>query len=58
MGGGQKPLLTIAASAAIFYVTGPNPDINNGPRRYFDPSTRPEKEIFVNAGDKFAWTTA
>lgn len=54
---GLKPILTIAASAPIFYATGRSPDATNGPRRYFDPS-RGNKQIFVNGGDKVAWIYA
>lgn len=57
---GLKPLLSISASAAIFYATGTAPDASgNGayPRRYFDPSQGRE-DIFVEPGDKFAWTFA
>lgn len=55
-------LLSISASAAIFYVTGPNAtvaQVTDGatPRRYMDPQFGRE-DIFVNPGDKFAWTTA
>lgn len=51
------PLLSISASAAIFYAVGTNPDATNGPRRYMDP-TFGREDIFVNAGDKFAWIAA
>lgn len=57
VGVGGRPMISISASAAIFYVTGAAPDINNGPRRYYDP-TFGREDIFVNAGDKIAWTTA
>jgi hypothetical protein len=50
-------LLSISASAPIFYATGPNPDATNGPRRYMDPAFGRE-DIFVNPGDKFAWVFA
>lgn len=52
------PMMSLTASAAIFYVTGPNPDINNGPRRYYDPTNNPREDILVQAGDKVAWTLA
>ena len=52
-----QPLLSISASAAIFYATGPSPDATNGPRRYYDPSFGRE-DIFVNSGDFFAWVLA
>lgn len=56
---GLQPLLSISALAAIFYATGENPDPTNGPRRYYDPTTSPGREdIFVKAGDKFAWIAA
>lgn len=51
-------LLSISASAPIFYVTGPNPDINNGARRYYDPTYNAREDILVQAGDKVAWTFA
>jgi hypothetical protein len=51
------PLLSISASAAIFYAVGPNPDSTNGPLRYMDPAFGRE-DIFVNPGDKFAWVAA
>src|SRR6267154_2341836 len=47
------PLLSISASAAIYYAVGTNPDATAGPRRYMDP-TFGREDIFVNAGDKFA----
>lgn len=56
---GQRPMLSISAAAPIFYAIGPTPDATNGPRRYFDPAARGNREdIFVNAGDKFAWIAA
>jgi hypothetical protein len=55
--GGTQPMLSISASAPIFYAVGPTPDPNNGPRRYMDPSFGRE-DIFVNPGDKFAWIFA
>lgn len=56
---GQKPLLSISASAAIFYATGSAPDASGStyPRRYYDPANGRE-DIFVEPGDKFAWTFA
>ena len=51
------PLLSISASAAIFYAVGTAPDATNGPRRYMDP-TFGREDIFVNPGDKFAWIAA
>lgn len=54
----QRAIASINASAAIFYVVGPNPDINNGPRRYFDPSLNSRDDVLVDAGDKIAWVFA
>ncbi|MET4233375.1 hypothetical protein QA633_43640 [Bradyrhizobium barranii] len=54
---GQRPMLSITATLAIFYATGPNPDPVAGPRRYYDPAFG-TNDIFVNAGDKFAWVAA
>ncbi|UGY23735.1 hypothetical protein HU675_0038280 [Bradyrhizobium septentrionale] len=51
------PMLTINASAAIFYTVGPNADTNVGPLRYFDPSFG-AVDILVDAGDKIAWIAA
>jgi hypothetical protein len=55
----EQPLLSISASAPIFYAVGPNPDPTGvtGPRRYMDPSFGRE-DIFVDASDKFAWVFA
>lgn len=58
-----QPVLSISASAPIYYITGPqavlpaspNPPIV--PCRYYDPSFGRE-DIFVNAGDLFAWIFA
>jgi hypothetical protein len=55
--GNVQPLLSISASAPIFYAVGPTPDATNGPRRYMDPAFGRE-DIFVDAGDKFAWILA
>lgn len=54
-----QPTLSISASAPIFYAVGPNPDSSGvtTPRRYMDPANGRE-DIFVNAGDKFAWVFA
>jgi hypothetical protein len=52
-----QPLLSISASAPIFYAVGPAPDATIGPRRYMDP-TFGREDIFVDAGDKFAWILA
>lgn len=60
IGLGMPPLLSISASAPIFYATGKMPDASgNGsyPRRYYDPAQGRE-DIFVDAGDKFAWIWA
>lgn len=51
------PLLSISASAAIFYAVGSSPDATSGARRYMDP-TFGREDIFVNPGDKFAWVAA
>jgi hypothetical protein len=53
----EQPLLSITASAPIFYAVGPAPDPTNGPRRYMDPSFGRE-DLFVDPGDKFAWVFA
>lgn len=50
-------MLSISASAAIYYATGSNPDAVNGPRRYYDPGFGRE-DILVAAGDLVAWTWA
>lgn len=57
--GAGPPMVSISASAAIFYATGPIPDASGAsyPRRYYDPSFGRE-DIFVNPGDKFAWVLA
>ncbi len=47
-------VLSIAASAPIYYAVGHNPDATVDPRRYYDPAFGAE-DIFVNAGDFFAW---
>lgn len=54
---GLTPVLSISASAAIFYAVGPSPDAVNGPRRYMDPAFGRE-DIFCSPGDKFAWAAA
>lgn len=56
--GNMQPLLSTNASAPIFYAVGPAPDPVNGPRRYYDPTINPREDIFVDAGDKFAWILA
>lgn len=58
--GNSQPLLSISASAAIFYAVGPAPDASGNatyPRRYYDPSFGRE-DIFVDPGDAFAWVLA
>jgi hypothetical protein len=50
-------VLSISASAPIFYAVGPTPDATNGPRRYMDPAFGRE-DVFVNPGDKMAWILA
>jgi hypothetical protein len=56
-----QAVISISASAPIFYALGPNPvaDGSDSPnkRRYMDPATGRE-DIFVNAGDKLAWVFA
>lgn len=56
--GQSAVLISICSSAPIYYVVGPTPDINAGPRRYFDPTMMQREDIFVDAGDKFAWMFA
>jgi hypothetical protein len=55
----NQPMLSVNASAPIFYAVGPNPDPTGaaGPRRYFDPSFGRE-DIFCDPGDLFAWVFA
>lgn len=50
-------LLSISASAPIFYAVGPNPDATNGLRRYMDPANG-RADLFVEPGDKVAWIFA
>jgi hypothetical protein len=52
-----QTLLSISASAPIFYATGPNPNASGTQRRYMDPAFGRE-DIFVNGGDYFAWVFA
>jgi hypothetical protein len=54
-----QQLLSISASAPIFYAVGPTPDPTGaaGPRRYMDPQFGRE-DIFCDSGDKFAWEFA
>lgn len=58
-GGQGTNLLSISASAPIFYATGPQPDpsVTSVNRRYMDPQFGRE-DIYINAGDKFAWLLA
>ena len=56
----NKVLLSISASAPIFYAIGPTPDASGGgsyPRRYYDPAAGRE-DTFVDTGDKVAWVLA
>ena len=55
--GNMQPLLSISATAPIFYAVGPVPDPINGPRRYYDPSFGRE-DIFCDPGDLFGWIFA
>jgi hypothetical protein len=61
---GGSTLLSIDASAAIFYITGKNLTLgmlSNGvtPRRYYDPNNNYGREyVWVDVGDQFAWTFA
>lgn len=52
---GNRPVLSISTSAAIFYAVGSAPDATNGPRRYMDIGS---VDVFVNPGDKVAWILA
>ena len=55
-----RPVLSIAASAPIFYVTGPRVTFaaaSLDPRRYYDPAWGRE-DIFVDGDDLFAWIFA
>jgi hypothetical protein len=55
----EQPLLSISASAPIWYAVGPTPDPTGvtGPRRYMDP-TFGREDLFVDPGDLFAWIFA
>lgn len=53
----QQGVLSISASAPIFYSTGPNPNVNGPEVRYMDPAFGRE-DIIVNSGDFFAWEFA
>jgi hypothetical protein len=58
---GSSNVLSISASAPIFYAVGPSPVADgsdtNPRRRYYDPAAGRE-DIFVQMGDKFAWVFA
>lgn len=52
-------MLTVSASAAIYYAYGPNPDATSGPRRYYDPAaTSQREEVILQQGDRIAWILA
>lgn len=53
----QQPLLSINASAPIFYAVGPSPNPNGNSRRYYDPQWGRE-DILADDGDLFAWVLA
>lgn len=57
----NSKLLSINASAPIFYATGKNPKADGTvgyPRRYYDPTSGQREDVFVSPGDKFVWTFA
>lgn len=54
---GFQCVLSISASAAIFYAVGHQPNASTGPRRYYDPSFGRE-DIFVDPETQFAWVFA
>lgn len=54
---GFQSVLSISASAPIFYSVGANPNSSVSPRRYYDPSFGRE-DIFVDAETRFAWVFA
>jgi hypothetical protein len=56
-GSGHRPILSISASAPIFFAVGPTPDATNGARRYMDPANG-SVDVFVNPGDFVAWILA
>jgi hypothetical protein len=56
-GNGYTPLLSLSASAPIFFAVGPTPDATNGARRYMDPANG-GVDVFVNPGDFIAWILA
>lgn len=62
----NRPVLSIAASAAIYFTIGssvvpptsPPANATSGPAvRYYDPASGP-LDILVNPGDKMAWILA
>lgn len=64
--GNQQPVLSVAASAPIFFLVGKNvtpptsppANVANGiAARYYDPASGP-LDIVVNGGDKMAWILA
>jgi len=57
MGSGYRTILSISASAPIFFAVGPTPNATTGPRRYMDPANG-GVDVFVNAGDVVAWILA
>jgi hypothetical protein len=56
-GNGYRPILSISASAPIYFAVGPTPDATNGARRYMDPANG-SVDVFVNPGDVVAWILA
>lgn len=56
-GSSLQPILTISASAPIYFAVGASPDATNGPRSYLDPANG-GLDLFVKAGDKVAWAFA
>jgi hypothetical protein len=56
-GNGYRPILSISASAPIYFAVGPTPDATNGARRYMDPANG-SVDVFVNPGDFIAWILA
>jgi hypothetical protein len=64
--GGAQAVLSIAASAPIFFTVGNNASVPTSPPanvingtavRYYDPASGP-LDIVVNGGDKMAWIFA
>lgn len=54
---GFQCVLSINASAPIFYAVGHSPNANSSPRRYYDPQFGRE-DIFVDAETRFSWVFA